>query len=162
MNVSWVLQTFDKLTPSDLYAVLQLRQAIFVVEQKCVYLDCDDKDQYSHHLLGWHEVGNTQRLMAYLRIVSPLNDGDVPQIGRVVCHPSIRGTGIGKKLMRHGISKCNVLFPHQKIQISAQQYLVDFYTDLGFSISSAPYDEDGIPHIGMVYGDASLTPTDNS
>jgi ElaA protein len=162
MNIIWSSHTFDELTLSELYAALQLRQEIFVVEQNCTYLDCDDKDQYSHHLLGWHNVGDTKRLIAYLRIVSPKNIGDVPHIGRVLCHKSIRGTGIGKDLVLRGISKCNDLFPHQTIQISAQQYLLDFYRKLGFRVSSPPYDEDGIPHIEMVYDDVSFVPTDNS
>ncbi|HXA47888.1 MAG TPA: GNAT family N-acetyltransferase, partial [Burkholderiaceae bacterium] len=36
------------------------------------------------------------------------------------------------------------------IRISAQQYLEAFYRSFGFETTSAPYDEDGIPHIEML------------
>jgi len=149
MNIFWQLRTFDELTPSELYTILQLRQEIFVVEQNCPYLDCDDKDQVSHHLLGWNTIVEPHKLLAYLRILPPQNKQSACNIGRVLCHPSKRGSGIGRELMRQGISKCRTLFPQHSIHISAQQYLIDFYSNHGFSISSDPYEEDGIPHIGM-------------
>ncbi len=151
MNICWDLRTFDELTPSELYTILQLRQKIFVVEQDCPYLDCDNKDQNSHHLLGWDTSLEPHKLIAYLRIQPPKDRGSACNIGRVLCHPSQRGSGFGKDLMRQGISQCIALFPQHSIHISAQQYLVGFYTNLGFSISSAPYEEDGIPHIGMTF-----------
>jgi len=151
MNIFWNIRTFDELTTSELYTTLQLRQEIFVVEQDCPYLDCDDKDQDSHHLLGWDTGSEPNKLMAYLRISPSKNLDNTCNIGRVLCHPTQRGRGLGKELMRQGISQCRALFPDSPIHISAQQYLVVFYTDLGFSISSAPYEEDGIPHIGMTY-----------
>lgn len=43
---------FHELTVVQLYAVLALRSEVFVVEQSCVYLDLDGKDQNALHLLG--------------------------------------------------------------------------------------------------------------
>lgn len=151
MKPRFSLRTFDQLTNSELYAIMKLRQEVFVVEQNCPYLDCDGRDQQSYHLLGWLQTNHSQRLVAYLRIISPLQAGDAPSIGRVVCDHDMRGAGIGKDLMLAGIAGCKELFNQQPIHISAQQYLVGFYSDLGFRISSDPYDEDGIPHIGMKY-----------
>ena len=156
MNIIWNVRTFDELTTSELYTILQLRQEIFVVEQDCPYLDCDNKDQESHHLLGWDITLEQRKLIAYLRILPPTARDNTCKIGRVLCHPKSRRTGLGKKLMRGGISTCKALFPQQSIHISAQQYLIEFYRELGFSISSSPYDEDDIPHIGMTYTDTRI------
>ncbi|BHH85626.1 GNAT family N-acetyltransferase [Desulforhopalus sp. 52FAK] len=160
MNITWNLRTFNELTTSELYTTLQLRQEIFVVEQNCPYLDCDNKDQKSYHLLGWDITSEQHKLIAYLRILPPTVHDNTCKIGRVLCHPARRRTGLGKELMRRGISSCNTLFPQQSIQISAQQYLLEFYTGLGFSISSDPYDEDGIPHIGMTYTNQQAVQSD--
>lgn len=151
MNMTWNVKTFEELSTVELYSILQLRQNVFVVEQDCPYLDCDNRDQTSHHLLGWLTKHSSIELVAYLRIIIPENPGNALHIGRVVCHKNIRQKGIGKKLIKRGIAHCTELFPEKPIKISAQQYLLNFYTNLGFSPISAPYDEDGIPHIGMLY-----------
>ncbi|MFT5697712.1 MAG: ElaA protein [Desulforhopalus sp.] len=154
MTTHWKLRTFEQLSTIELYTILQLRQGVFVLEQNCPYLDCDNKDQRAHHLLGSLTESPVEELAAYLRIIIPLAPEDVPHIGRVVCHPKVRGKGLGKKLVEKGISHCNMLFPGKPIKISAQQHLVNFYTDLGFRVCSAPYDEDGITHIEMIYTNA--------
>lgn len=151
MNIDWQLLTFDELSTSELYKVMGLRQNVFVVEQNCAYLDCDNKDQDSHHLLGKIKNSSSTELVAYLRILKPKSSTEAPHIGRVVCSNSFRQNGLGKELVQRGITHCATLFPGKPIKISAQQYLVSFYTNLGFQISSTPYDEDGIPHIGMIY-----------
>ena len=49
-QLTWKYKSFNNLTPQELYDILKLRSEIFVVEQNCVYLDTDDKDQQSFHL----------------------------------------------------------------------------------------------------------------
>lgn len=151
MYIDWQLLKFEKLSTAELYSIMRLRQNVFVVEQNCPYLDCDDKDQDSHHLLGRIKNNPSAELIAYLRILSPKEPTDTPHIGRVVCAEDVRQNGIGKELVLQGIYYCTTLFPGKQIKISAQQYLLKFYTNLGFRISSAPYDEDGIPHVAMIY-----------
>lgn len=65
--MKWVLKEFDKLTVDELYALLQLRSEVFVVEQNCVFQDLDNKDKYSHHLMGWQN----DKLIAASRLVPP-------------------------------------------------------------------------------------------
>jgi len=151
MTTYWKLKKFDELSTTELYNVLHLRQEVFVVEQNCPYLDCDNKDQMAHHLLCSHSESQADELIAYLRIIVPRGQEDAPHIGRIACHTKVRGNGLGKELVEKGISHCTRLFPEKPIKISAQRYLVNFYTDLGFRVCSAPYDEDGIPHIEMIY-----------
>ena len=50
VNGHWHNSRFEALTAAELYAVLQLRQDIFVVEQACVYRDLDGLDADSWHM----------------------------------------------------------------------------------------------------------------
>lgn len=146
--INWVLKKFDDLTPHELYAILQLRNEVFVVEQNCVFQDADNKDQQSWHYMGWKDA----HLIAYIRIVPPGVAYQYASIGRVVNSSKARGTGIGKKLMQSGIAKTYELFGKVPIKIGAQLYLKKFYESLGFKQTSEIYLEDGIEHIEMMLG----------
>ena len=146
MSTQWLLKKFEALTPFELYAILQLRNEVFVVEQNCVFQDADDKDQASWHLMGMQE----NKLSAYTRLVPPGVSYPEPSIGRVVTSPQVRGSGIGKELMQHSIDECYRLFGKQPIKIGAQFYLKQFYGSLGFEQVSDIYLEDGIEHIYMI------------
>ena len=148
MNWKWL--SFEQLSREDLYEVLKVRQAIFVIEQNCVYQDADGLDPTSWHLLGWHEDTTGRKLVAYLRVVFPGGKYPEPSIGRVLTTASVRGTGAGQALMREAINHIALEYPQKSIRISAQQYLEKFYFEFGFETVSAPYDEDGIPHIEML------------
>jgi ElaA protein len=143
----WKLFAFSKLSLQELYDLLALRQLVFSVEQKCAYLDCDGKDQESLHLLGNEPAG---RLVAYARLVPAGVTFDEPSIGRVVNHPDVRRTGVGKELMREAIARALKTFGARPIRIGAQLYLKRFYEELGFAATGATYDEDGIPHVQML------------
>ena len=54
--------------------------------------------------------------------------------------------------MHEAIDYIRAHWPGQEIHISAQRYLVDFYCELGFEISSEVYLEAGIEHRSMVLG----------
>jgi ElaA protein len=143
----WNVAPFIELTVDELYDVLALRQLVFSVEQKCAYLDCDGKDQASHHLLGRDPAG---RLVAYARLVPAGVTFDEPSIGRVVNHPDVRRSGVGKELMREAIDRALAMFGARPIRIGAQLYLKRFYEELGFVVTGDVYDEDGIPHVHML------------
>ena len=145
-NLEHKLVPFSGLSLEELYALLRLRSEIFVVEQNCVFLDMDDRDQLSHHLLGWHN----NKLYAYTRLVPPGISYAEPSIGRVVNSPQARGSGIGRLLMHESISQVYLLHGKQPIRIGAQLYLKKFYESFGFSQTGDVYDEDGIDHIKML------------
>ena len=145
--LQWSCKSFSKLTVDELYKVLQLRSQVFVVEQNCVYQDCDNKDPGSFHLMGWKN--NT--LVAYARLLPAGLVYSSPSIGRVVTSPSTRRVGIGRELMRVAIEKTIELFRDTQITISAQVYLKSFYTSLGFQPVGEVYLEDNIEHIRMIY-----------
>lgn len=138
---------FDSLTGRDVHDVLQLRTRVFIVEQKCPYLDPDGADPQCWHGLMRDGDG---RLIATARLVPPGLKYVEPAIGRVVSHPDVRRTGAGRALMVSAIAQTKRLWPGQDIRIGAQRYLEKFYGSLGFVPTGEPYDEDGIPHIEMI------------
>lgn len=145
MHTDWILKKFEALTPFELYAILQLRNEVFVVEQNCVFQDADDKDQDCYHLMGM--TGN--KLVAYTRLVPPGVIYPEISIGRVVTSPAVRRHGAGRELMTTSIDTCYRLFGREPIRIGAQLYLKRFYESFGFQQVSEVYLEDGIEHIYM-------------
>ncbi len=142
----WTCKPFNELTPLELYLILQLRSAVFVVEQHCAFQDLDDKDQPSYHLMGSLDGG----LIAYTRIVPAGISYSESSIGRVVTSPAARKAGIGKELMERSIQTLFHLYGPGPIRIGAQRYLQGFYESLGFRQTSDMYLEDGIEHIEML------------
>jgi ElaA protein len=144
--MKWITKTFADLNPEELYAILRLRNEVFIVEQNCPYQDCDNKDLKCFHLMAW----NNDQLVAYTRLVPPGVSYTEPSIGRVVTSPAVRRTGLGIELMNRSITEVKKLFGDLPIRIGAQYYLLKFYQSLGFSEEGEIYDEDGIPHTEMV------------
>jgi len=143
----WTCKTFQELTVDELYSILRLRSDVFVVEQNCVFLDLDNKDQKCFHIMGWEQT----TLVASTRLVPKgVSYPDYHSIGRVVNSKEHRGLGLGKELMEYSIAKCIELFGDSPIKIGAQLYLKKFYESLGFVQTSDVYDEDGIDHIEMI------------
>lgn len=156
----WQWRPFEELTVAELYAALQLRQAVFVVEQQCPYLDADGADHEAWHLLGWstHDGGASTAapvLGAYARVFRPGVKYAEASIGRVITNPVVRRTGMGRALMAEAVRRCASVAPGSDIRIGAQMYLERFYESFGFRRVSEPYDEDGIMHIEMLRAHAT-------
>ena len=143
--MNWTIRRFDELTPDELYAILQLRNEVFIVEQNCVYNDIDGKDQPAWHLMA----NEDDKLVAYTRILPPGVSYSDPAIGRVVTSSAKRRSGLGRELMKRSIEACEKLFGKTSISLSAQVYLQSFYESLGFIVVGEEYLDDGIPHIKM-------------
>jgi ElaA protein len=144
--INWICKKFGELTTEELYAILRLRSEVFVVEQNCVFLDMDNKDQYCDHLIGWQG----DKLAGYARIVPAGISYGESSIGRIVSSPSARGAGIGKELLTQSIATLYRLHGKRVIRIGAQYYLKKFYESFGFKQAGAIYLEDGIEHIEML------------
>ena len=139
---------FSKLNTRQLYALLALRQEVFIVEQTCYYQDADGKDLDAWHLMGTDEAGN---LAAYARILPKgLAYEEYPAIGRIITSAKVRRTGAGRALVARAIEECERLCGPGPIKIGAQSYLEQFYHSFGFEVVGAPYLEDGIPHLHMI------------
>lgn len=145
--LSYSCLPFTNLTLTELYAIMALRQEVFVVEQNCPFLDADGHDLQAWHLLG---RDNTGELMAYTRLIGPGHIyPDYCAIGRVVSSSKVWRSGAGKEVMQQSISMCRHLFADAPILIGAQTYLLRFYESFGFTSTGEEYLEDGIPHTKM-------------
>ena len=143
---AWLEKPWTALTVDELYGILALRQRVFVVEQSCPYLDCDDVDRDAVHL--W--TGDERGALAYLRIVPPGRTFAEPSLGRIVTAPEVRRSGLGRLLVAEGLARLRALHGPVPVRIGAQKYLERFYGELGFVRASDDYVEDGIPHLEMV------------
>jgi ElaA protein len=146
-TLTWRCLPFDALHARTLYALLQLRTEVFVMEQDCVFQDMDGADAQCFHLLGESE-DNT--LVAYARLVPAGLKFTEASIGRVVTLPAARGGGLGHVLMREAVRALHGLWGVQPIRIGAQAHLQAFYRRHGFEPEGAIYIEDGIDHVEMV------------
>ena len=141
-----VTRFFKELTLQELYAILQLRSEIFVVEQNCVYQDVDGKDEKALHVLGF----KADTLVAYTRIFKPGDYFNEAAIGRVAVANIERKHGYGHVILKASIAAIQKEFATSSIRLSAQTYLINFYKMHGFVTDGDEYLEDGIPHINML------------
>ncbi|MEL6392596.1 MAG: GNAT family N-acetyltransferase [Bacteroidota bacterium] len=148
LAMRWSKYRFDQLSAHLLYAIMQLRNEVFVVEQDCVYQDADGQDGSAIHLCGF---GEANELVAYARILPKgTTYTEYPSIGRVIVDKDSRGLKLGAALVKRAIQECKSQFGGEGIAISAQCYLLDFYSKLGFEEKGKEYLEDGIPHKKML------------
>jgi len=139
------VKKFVELTTGELYKILQLRSAVFVLEQNCAYQDLDGKDQTALHIIGT----KNNDVVAYTRVYAVGDALGKASIGRVVVKKNQRKYGYGKDIMLASIEAIKENFNTNDIQLSAQTYLRKFYSELGFEEVGEAYLEDGIPHIMM-------------
>lgn len=144
--ITFKIKSFFELTTQELYNLLQLRSEVFVVEQDCVYQDIDGKDQKALHVLGF----KNNNLVAYTRIFKPGDYFEYASIGRVVVFKNERSFKYGYDIMEISIKAIKDYYNETVIKISAQCYLKQFYSKLGFKAKGEEYLEDDIPHIAMI------------
>jgi ElaA protein len=146
IEFDWQWSAFDALTPAALYAVLAARSAVFVVEQACAYQDLDGYDARADHLVAWHDG----EVAACCRVFAPGVKYAEASIGRVLTTAAFRRTGAGRQLLARALQRVDAVYAGHGTRISAQAYLERFYAAFGFATVSAPYMEDGIPHVEML------------
>lgn len=135
---------FAAMTPQDLYDILRLRSAVFVVEQACVFLDPDDRDHEpgAEHLWVRDDVG----VAAAVRLLHE-PDG-TRSIGRIVTRPDVRSSGLASRLITAALEILD-RDAATPIVLGAQAHLEQFYGRFGFVASGPIYIEDEIPHVPM-------------
>ncbi len=138
---------FDALTPLEIHRILQLRSAVFVVEQNCVFLDADEHDLRAVHIFT--EARPDRTLDGCVRVFPPGITYPEASLGRVATSPQVRRTGLGRALVTAALGWLDANAPGP-VQIGAQSYLERFYRSFGFTPVGDPYIEDGIPHMHMI------------
>ena len=144
--MKWEIKKFKELSVDELYRILELRNNVFVVEQECIYQDCDRKDLEAYHLF----CIENDKIIATLRILEKGISYDEISIGRVVVDKLYRRKKLGRKAMEMAIDFIKNTYGNSPIRISAQLYIKEFYESLGFKEVSDIYLEDDIPHIEMI------------
>ena len=145
IKIKYIWKTFAELSSDELYAMIHLRQKVFILEQDCPYIDADYADQDAFHLL----VYNDKDLIGYLRAFRPGIKYEGSSLGRIVTEINSRGLGIGKEITKEGIKFLSKEYSNHEIVISAQHRLEHFYVELGFKARGEVYLEDDIDHIQM-------------
>ncbi|WP_294276547.1 GNAT family N-acetyltransferase [uncultured Chryseobacterium sp.] len=145
-NIIWNIKSFEELTVPELYAIIKARVDVFVVEQVCPYPDLDGYDQQALHLWA-EEDGN---VLAYCRIFGRGIKYDETSIGRVLTTAQARGKNLGKQLIAYAVQAIENRYHTPEIRISAQDYLLKFYSGFGFEDTGKKYLEDDIPHTEMI------------
>lgn len=144
MQIVWQWKTYDELSKSELYHILQLRNEIFIVEKKCPWNEVDGHDEDAFHLLGYDVEKST--LVAYARLSCPKNINEPVHFGRVLVVQEHRGKGIGKIIIENIFEKITVLgYQSNRIDI-----LVNYtpateklYSSFGFYPKEEPYQIEG-------------------
>jgi len=163
MEVSWNCKAFSELTAAELYAILRVRNEVFVVEQKILFNDADGRDENALHLIGYPADDKLSEGLpcAYCRIFPPGLVYSGATIGRVLVNGKFRRRGCGIALMKRAIDEVYKRFGgEQVIELGAQLYLKRFYEDLGFFHDGSPIFKDGddIDHIHMVKFPSEVKP----
>ena len=136
---------FNQLSLEELYLILKIRQEVFIVEQKCFYLDCDDLDQKSIHFLGYIDGV----LVCYLRVINN-EENNLWILGRILVSKKYRSLGIGIDLMNKSLKYLENKNSNYSLEMSAQTYLIDFYKKFDFKTLGNEYLDAGVSHIKMI------------
>ncbi len=138
------IKTFDQLTTAELYNLLHIRSAVFIVEQDCVYQDVDYNDQTAIHL--WITQGD--KTIALCRICPGGTKMKNLSIGRVIS--TERGKGYGALIFQAALDAARqYLGDFKVIEIEAQLTKLHFYEKFGFVATSEPFMMEGLMHICM-------------
>ncbi len=146
IDITWKIKSFTEITSEELYAILKIRQEVFIVEQTCYYLDADGYDQKALHV--WAEKND--QIVAYCRVFPQGIKYKEASIGRVLTHYDFRNLNLGKILIKMALETIKSRYKTESCRISAQDYLLKFYSEFGFKDIGKKYLEDDIPHTEMV------------
>jgi ElaA protein len=146
-EIRWICKHFSELSALEYHHILFLRTEVFVVEQNCPYQEVDEKDVVAFHLFG---LNKNKEVVAVTRILPQGVSYKEVSIGRVAIKKTYRGKGLGDELLFESFLAILHYFGEQSIRISAQEYLVKYYSAHGFKKIGEMYLEDDIPHVEMI------------
>lgn len=143
-GLSLHIKTFDELEARELYALLQIRASVFIIEQNCIYQDLDDIDFKALHL--W--ISQNDRILATCRICPSGTYMDEVAIGRLIS--TERGKGYGRLIMEAALETASRRIKGIScIDLKAQSDKAAFYEKFGFECISEPYMFEGLMHTHM-------------
>ena len=90
-----IVKKFSELSTYELYSILEVRVAIFVVEQECPYAEVDGLDREAVHV--WLEEDG--KILAYLRVMDRGIESEYVSIGRLLAAKRREGKWVYIDLM---------------------------------------------------------------
>lgn len=141
------IKAFEALSGLEVYKMVMLREAIFVVEQDCPYQDSDGQDVECDLMLVWED----ERLVGTLRLVPAGVRYEKLSIGRVVVDEAYRGKGVAYEMMQQALAYIKQTHGPVEVVLSGQVAIKSLYERCDFKIISGIYQEDGIDHVKMLY-----------
>ncbi len=130
MHINWEIKHFSELSALEYHNLLQLRVAVFVIEQDCPYPEVDGIDPQCYHLLATNIT--TNQIIGTARIIPANLLFNEVSIGRIVISPTYRRQKLGTKLLRETIQFIYTKYSKQPVRIAALKYLEHFYHDFKF------------------------------
>ena len=144
--MNFEIKKFSELTVDDMYEIAKSRFEVFVCEQEIIEeQDFDDKDKLCHHVM----LKEDGRIVAYSRIVPKGIGYENISIGRFLVLNSHRRRGIAQKMMKVALEFIKNNLNENIVVLSAQEYVKEMYSSVGFKVISDVYDEVNIPHVKM-------------
>ncbi|MEG0857319.1 MAG: GNAT family N-acetyltransferase [Terrisporobacter sp.] len=143
----FIIKHFKDLTVNEFYEIAKARYEVFACEQKITMEnDFDDVDKNSYHAFSL----DRGIITSYARIIpKEFSSYEDVSVGRVLVNKDYRENGLAKNLMIKSIEFIKEDLKESNITLSAQYYIKDLYSSLGFNEISPAYDECNIPHIKM-------------
>jgi ElaA protein len=145
--LTYKIKAFSELTNIEVYQMIKIREEIFILEQDCVYVDCDGNDPVCFHMI----VKDEDVVIGNLRIVPAGVKYKEVSIGRVVVIEAYRRKGIADLMMKQALGFIKSEYNVKEVVLSAQVVIKQLYERNGFKVISDIYLEDGIDHVKMIY-----------
>lgn len=145
------IKPFSELSSLELYYILKSRQDIFILDQREIYTDLDEKDLYALHF--WIQGPKSHEILSYLRLIVN-QEQQQASIGRVLTAFSHRKQGLAQLLLKKAVDLVQKDYPTFLLTLDAQSNLLSFYQRLGFIKTGPAFyysSEESIAHIPMIY-----------
>ena len=125
-----MIKAFPELSTRELYEILRLRSAVFVVEQKGIYQDLDRIDYQSIHIYMEEPDGS---ISGCLRIFSRPQEPGTVQVGRLAVGP--RRQGMGRLLMETAEQTARQRYDARAMYLDGRKSARPFYEACGYTAS---------------------------
>lgn len=133
-----LVKKFHELTNKEVWQIAMLRVAVFTIEQNIQEPELELLDYNAIHYF----IKKDNVIIAYARVL-PLNKK--VKVGRVCTNLKYRNQGYQKAIMK------KIINDNDKIIVSAQETVIDFYKKFNFIEIGERYFEAGIKHQKMIF-----------
>ena len=142
-KVSYRYAHIEDLDAQTIYALLRLRQEVFIVEWGSSHLDIDGRDTESATVHLWAERDG--EVLAALRVVAE-TDGTL-RIERLATRFGARGRGIAGRLLDYAVKMAG----ERRLLLDAPTALEPWCERFGFARAGEPFTAEGIQQVTMAH-----------